>query len=174
VALVAASSVLDNRHYYPERAFDENPSSAWCEGAPGMGEGSWLEATFPRPARLRSVRLATGWDGRARSHGGDLFYLNARLQTFCLEFDGGLTVSCEVSDEALRAVELSPLDVVTSSVRLRAVRLRPGRDPDFCVSDVAFTGTPGATVSSANPPPGTSVYSDPGSVCRVVAACEAR
>lgn len=44
-----ASSVLrpqGGNSYGPENAIDRDPATAWCEGAPGTGEGHWIELTL--------------------------------------------------------------------------------------------------------------------------------
>lgn len=37
--------------YEPAKALDGEPGTAWCEGAPGDGEGQWLEVRAEAPAR---------------------------------------------------------------------------------------------------------------------------
>lgn len=150
---VRASShiVLRDRQYPPILAFDGDRSTAWNEGAPGHGQGEWIEAAFATPARIRRIVLTTGWDDISR-RGEDLFTGNAHLRRVVLEVDGQPLRTLEVAADD-REITFERLNVIGSTVRIVAADTWPGtRWADFCIAEVSIEGAlqPSATAPSAN------------------------
>ena len=84
----ASSFWAKRRERHPaEHAFDGKMKTAWNEGAPGSGEGEWIEARFSGPMTFRRIVLSTGYDDHSRKF-GDLFYANSHLKRVRIEFDG--------------------------------------------------------------------------------------
>jgi hypothetical protein len=143
----SATSFLQNswnryqENYHPSYVLDENPATAWVEGADGYGENQSLTLPLSPLTSARALRLRI-WNGYQKSK--DLFAKNAaprRVRVAALAPTG--------EEVAAREVELArawgPQDVVVdvphgrglSAVRLTIVSVYPGaRYKDTCISDV--------------------------------------
>lgn len=90
---VKASSMFpkDIDSYEAEHAIDNNPNTAWLEGAAGSGEGEYIELTFPKGVILDSYEVLPGFCKRE-----DLFFNNCAPTK--LEFSsGGKSVTVDIS-----------------------------------------------------------------------------
>lgn len=65
--------------YGPMLAFDNNPDTAWCEGAPGHGEGNGLTITLKTPQVIEAIRIHGGYFKTAA-----VLSANSRLQTMMM------------------------------------------------------------------------------------------
>lgn len=142
---VRASSFIRNPRqrdsHPPEHAFDGDPSTAWNEGAPGPGDGEWIEARYRQPVRVRRIRIATGWDASSARH-GDLFPLNSHLRLVQFTTDGGFSRTVAVA-EGQREVVVDHLNLLTQRVRVTAVSVWPGSHwADLCISEGTIEGPP--------------------------------
>ena len=136
-----ASSFISSRYesHPAEHAFDNNPKTAWNEGAPGSGRNEWLEASFAQPVRVHRIELATGYDALSPKY-GDLFTLNAHVRRVSVLLDGNVAVSRDVrADE--RTVVLEGLDQSVTHIRFVFDEVWDGSKwHDLCVSEVAIYG----------------------------------
>jgi len=58
----AGSTLQDNYPLYgPKRAFDGDPTTAWCEGEEDLGEGIGIEVTFQQPVQLAGMYILGGY-----------------------------------------------------------------------------------------------------------------
>src|SRR4051794_39871628 len=61
LAYVRASSQLDaatNRgQYHPLNLLDDDPSTIWCEGADGVGEGESIQVFFKKPQKVNRISI---------------------------------------------------------------------------------------------------------------------
>lgn len=83
----AASSVLppENGFSYGIRnTLDDNPSTAWNDGAPGSGAGEKLTYRFAGPVQLVGIRVVNGFASTP-----ELFQQNARISGGVVVTDGG-------------------------------------------------------------------------------------
>jgi hypothetical protein len=143
----SATSFLQNswnryqENYHPSYVLDENPATAWVEGADGYGENQSLTLPLSPLTSARALRLRI-WNGYQKSK--DLFAKNSaprRVRVAVLAPTGEEVVGREV--ELARA--WGPQDVVVdvppgrglSAVRLTILSVYPGaRYKDTCISDV--------------------------------------
>ena len=123
----------------PDDAFDGLLKTAWNEGAPGPGQGQWIEAHFNQPRRIRRIEISAGFDYVSPKY-GDLFPVNAHLRAVRVLFDGGKAVTRAVPREE-REITLDGLDVMASSVRVIAARVWEGtRWQDLAISEINIEG----------------------------------
>jgi hypothetical protein len=73
--------------------FDEDQSTAWAEGAAGLGEREWVLLSWPAERSLRGIRLINGY---AKSSA--LFAKNGRVQRIRLTLSDGQSASLSVRD----------------------------------------------------------------------------
>jgi hypothetical protein len=143
----SATSFLQNswnryqENYHPSYVLDENPATAWVEGADGYGENESLTLPLSPLSSARALRLRI-WNGYQKSK--DLFAKNSaprRVRVAVLAPTGQEVTAREV--ELARA--WGPQDVVVdvpsgrglSAVRLTILSVYPGtRYKDTCISDV--------------------------------------
>jgi hypothetical protein len=138
---VAASSFIGNqrRRHAPERAFDDDPSTAWNESERGDGAGSWISATFTNPVRVQLIRIATGWD-TISPRNGDLFPQNSHLRRVRITFDGDHAIERDVGVDQ-RILVVAGLQERVGTVRIEALDVWPGtRWADLCISEITLEG----------------------------------
>jgi hypothetical protein len=82
-----ASSTLASKdgRYDAKNLLDDDPRTAWCEGADGPGVGEWVELRFPAPVSLAELHLLTGY-GKSI----DTLRDNGRVQVIRVEVDGAV------------------------------------------------------------------------------------
>ncbi len=144
---IDASSFLWNdwnkfvENYHPNYVADDDPATAWVEGAKGSGAGEWLRIQITPLDRTTKVRLHVR-NGYQKSK--DLFKANARAKAVTLRLlpskiekqvaladqDGWQDVAIEQPSGVVRAVEL-----VVSSV------YDGTKYEDLCISDVQVFAT---------------------------------
>ena len=141
VAVTASSTLVTERRYMPEHAFDGLASTAWHESVPGNGEGQWLEADFGMPRKLTGVHVVPGFDFRHETF-GDLFPLNAHARTIRVTFDGRAPIVRQVGPTE-RLVALDDLDITAQRVRFTFDAVHPGAKwDDLAISEVRIDGLP--------------------------------
>lgn len=95
-SIVGASSTYngDRATHIPYNLLDGNPKTNWTEGAPGYGEGEWVDFHFQEK---QSVAGFTIWAG---NHYDDSYYVkNARPKTITLTFPDGSTQEYALRDK---------------------------------------------------------------------------
>ncbi|MBI4700142.1 MAG: SUMF1/EgtB/PvdO family nonheme iron enzyme [Deltaproteobacteria bacterium] len=91
-----ASSQLSSNP--PDRAFDKDEQTAWCEGKPGDGTGEWIEAEIEPGFTVSAVEVTGGWAfnsptaARIRGDSGDMWELSHVVSKLRVEWDGGSDV----------------------------------------------------------------------------------
>lgn len=74
IASVDASSFLEDKRasFPPADAFDQDRSTAWCEGAEGLGAGQALTVTLKKQVELAEIRVDGGFfkDDRTLTNNG--------------------------------------------------------------------------------------------------------
>jgi hypothetical protein len=153
----AASSWVSS-HFSPQRAFDDDPKTAWNDHLKGPVQGEWVEVTFASEVIVDVVEMATGWD-YVSPKDGDLFAANAHFRRVRLEFSGGATVERDVG-EGERSVRIEAGGRRTTRLRIVAADVYPGtRWQDLCLSDakvigraVSRSGAIAAAASTEDPP----------------------
>ena len=146
---VTASSFLSNgwntheQNYLPLYVADEDPATAWVEGAKGRGEGESLEWWGPALTKAKAYRLfvRNGFQKSAK-----LFAANARPRKVKLEplvqgetgaATTGTPLEVELKDvQGWQEVRL-PVPATVAGVRLTLVTTYPGaKYEDTCLSDL--------------------------------------
>jgi hypothetical protein len=130
-AKLCVSSVLKPQGanaYGPENLNGDSPG-AWCEGAPGTGQGEYIRITFGNTVTFRTLMIGNGY---AKSK--TAFFNNARARTVRIETGDGLSFAAELKDnDALQNIRL-PRVVRSNSVRLTVVDVYGGdKHQDMCM-----------------------------------------
>lgn len=172
-AKVRASSSLKegDRVYGPELAFDGDMSTAWCEGAAGLGVGEWLEIPLAH-AEFSHVQIWPGYlksDAHLANNASPKRY-RVSHEDWAFEvvdttvrldperwpqhdFAGDYTDFTGTSGHVVQPVgvghdsfALAGSDVVGDVVRIQILEARPGKKhEDTCISEVLLTAiTPAA------------------------------
>lgn len=135
--------------YAAENLVDGDTSTAWVEGAPGLGIGSTVRLTFPRTV---DVRLGCIVNGYGKSW--DVYRRNARVRDLEIVSDAGneSTVLADAGSAAAPAVfqefrvptgAVDHVDLVIGSAYVaQSIAGKPAYD-DTCVSELEFWYVPG-------------------------------
>lgn len=127
-------------NYHPTYILDGNPRTAWVEGAPGNGEGSWVEWPLSRVASAKrvKVRIRNGYHKSAK-----LLTANAAPRQVRLDLlsQGQVVHSQQAGlkrDLSWQEVVLTPSSpVAVDSVRITVLAAHTGSAyADLCISDV--------------------------------------
>jgi hypothetical protein len=144
---IDASSFLWNdwnkfvENYHPNYVADDDPATAWVEGAKGSGAGEWLRIQTTPLERTTKIRLHVR-NGYQKSK--ELFKANARAREVTLRLlpsklerrvtladqDGWQDVAIEQPSGVVRAVELAVTSVYEGT-----------KYEDLCISDVQVFAT---------------------------------
>jgi hypothetical protein len=90
---VLPTSGVNTAYYGPRNLFDEDKSTAWAEGATGIGDREWVLLSWPDERSLRGIRIVNGY---AKSSA--LFTKNGRVQRIRLTFSEGQSALLAVGD----------------------------------------------------------------------------
>jgi len=140
-----ASSYLDDKGtaFLPRHAIDGDRSTAWCEGAEGLGEGESLTVRFKRDINLAEIRIDGGFfkDDRTLTN-------NGRPRKIKVSSDSGwshILSLPKVPPREHRAKEVKTKPGVildpgsASQVTFVLVQADEGRfTKDVCISEIAF------------------------------------
>ncbi|ACV21640.1 activator of osmoprotectant transporter ProP [Slackia heliotrinireducens DSM 20476] len=101
-------------YYGKNNTIDDNPSTAWNEGADGDGSGEWLEFSASSPQLVSSIDIVGGYP-----KSDEVYYNNNRPRDITITFSDGTSVSTTLSDTmgAWQTITLSQ-PVATTSVRI--------------------------------------------------------
>lgn len=139
--VASASSVRKQdrgNFYFPNFAFDNNPSTAWCEGASGEGVGEWLNFEFDRTVNLRQIKIQPGYFKTAQ-----IWRDNNRVAEALIEFSDGTNRRATFSDQMqTQTVEVGQKQ--TRWVRVTIEDIFPGAhdSADTLISEVSFVTEP--------------------------------
>lgn len=137
-----ASSFLWNdwnrfqENYHPLYVLDDDPKTAWVEGAKNAGEGEWIRLGFTPMEGATQVRLRIR-NGYQKSK--TLFQANARLKavTFELHPSGAKQTVTLKDAQGWQEVILKQPAGRAEAVRVTVDSVYPGRKyTDLCLSDV--------------------------------------
>lgn len=139
--VASASSVRSQdrgNFYFPNFAFDNNPATAWCEGAGGEGVGEWLNFEFDRTVNLRQIKIQPGYFKTAA-----LWRDNNRVSEALIEFSDGTNRTAAFSDQ----MQTQTIDVgqkQTRWVRITIEDVYQGAhdSADTLISEVSFVTEP--------------------------------
>lgn len=144
---IDASSFLWNdwnkfvENYHPNYVADDDPTTAWVEGAKGSGAGEWLRIQVTPLDKTTKVRLKIR-NGYQKSK--DLFKANARAKQITLRLLPSKVekqVTLEDKDGWQEAVVEQPSGVVkTIEVAIKSV-YEGTKYEDLCISDVQVYAT---------------------------------
>ncbi|MDQ4121622.1 MAG: discoidin domain-containing protein [Acidobacteriota bacterium] len=124
--------------YFPNFAFDNNPTTAWGEGAPGEGIGEWLNFEFDRTVNLRQIRIQPGYFKTPQ-----IWRDNNRVSEALIEFSDGTSRTATFSDQ----MQTQTIDVgqkQTRWVRITIEDVYTGEhdSEDTLISEVSFVTEP--------------------------------
>jgi len=132
----SASHPLGEARHVARLAVDGRRATAWCEGAPGLGVGEWLELR-PRCGRGKGVcriALENGWargEETFRQHGR---VLRLRISS-CMSSDDGKVVEVKDVIEPQEFTLREPLPA-PACVRLTILQATAGKVQETCLSEV--------------------------------------
>lgn len=149
-----ADSVLPSQGgntYGPSNLFDNNPATAWVEGAPGTGEGQRLSFDFDAPRSLQDLFVLNGY---AKSP--STFSRNARVAQMRLTTSSGQSRLLDLADSAQwQQFQLEGFGNETW-MTLEITRSYPGsHHSDTALSELALVDQP---VTVALRPPTTNSF----------------
>lgn len=140
-ARICASSALKPQGantYGPENLRDDT-DKAWCEGAPGDGQGEYVRIGWAEPVTFNSIIVGNGYQ-KSR----EAYLNNARARTVRIETGDGLSFAAELPDGGKHHTIRLPRAVKTDSLRLTIVDVYRGdKHADLCLFYFApnFEGT---------------------------------
>lgn len=123
-------------NYLPLYVADDDPVTAWTEGAEGDGPGQWLRlhhSTMKGATRVR-LKIRNGYQKSPK-----LFAANARARKVSIKLlPGGATVERELTDsQGWQEVVVEQPSGELSGLELKIVSTFPGKKyADLCISDV--------------------------------------
>lgn len=127
-------------NYHPNYILDGNPRTAWVEGVPGNGEGSWIQWPVSRVEGVKRVKLRIR-NGYHKSQG--LLTANAAPRAVQVALLSQGQVVYLQQAELARALDWQevlldpPADVTLDGVRITVVAAHAGSAyADLCISDV--------------------------------------
>ena len=128
---ICVSSVLapqgDNK-YGPENLGAEG-AVAWCEGAPGPGQGEYIRLIFSNVVSFKTLVVGNGY---AKSK--TAFFNNARARTVRIETGDGLRFTAVLKDFAEPQKIRLPRVAKTREVRITIVNVYGGdKHKDLCM-----------------------------------------
>jgi hypothetical protein len=135
--IVSASSVRrpeKANFYFPNFAFDNNSSTAWCEGREGAGAGEWLQFEFNHRVTLKQIKIEPGYFKNS-----DVWAKNNRAARINVQFSDGSEQEFDLSD----GMQTQTLDVgraTTKSVKITILDFFKGAadSDDTLISEVSF------------------------------------
>lgn len=127
-------------NYHPTYILDGNPRTAWVEGVPGNGEGSWVQWPVSRVEGVKRVKLRIR-NGYQKSKA--LLTANAAPRAVQVSLLSGSQVVFVQQAELDRSMDWQeilldpPADVTLDGVRITVVASHAGSAyADLCISDV--------------------------------------
>ena len=125
------SSVLKSQGantYGPENLQDDT-EKAWCEGAPGDGQGEYVRIAWAGPVEFRSVIIGNGYR-KSR----ETYLNNARARRVRIETGDGVSVTRELPDSGKHHTVKLPRTAKTNSLRVTILEVyRGAKFSDLCL-----------------------------------------
>lgn len=130
-ATICASTALKpqgGNTYGPENLRDDT-EKAWCEGAPGDGEGEYIRITYAGPVEFRSVIVGNGYQKTRET-----YLNNARARRVRIETGDGIDVTRELPDSGKHHTIRLPRAAKTNALRITIVSVYKGaKYADACL-----------------------------------------
>lgn len=132
VEAYASSEQVDQYGYYAaSNANDADPSTAWAEGADGLGEGEWLSLFFDE-RMVAGFAIQAGYQRSAETYNG-----NARPAQICISVAGEDDCLLTLADSRGEQVVLFTRPALTDFLSIEIVSAYSGSNyADTCISDV--------------------------------------
>jgi hypothetical protein len=128
--------------YDAAKVLDNNPASAWAEGADGLGEGQSISFELDAVYSITSITISPGWQ---RSDNACLFLRNGRPSSVAVAIGANPPTVLRLDDAP--TAQRFTLAGSGKSVRLTIETVQPGRacdgkpaDADTLISEVLFEG----------------------------------
>ena len=140
----ASSVVGDRAKFQPGMAIDDDPDTAWQEGAP-QEKDQWIEVAFD-PSRADTLVIRNGYQASQATFRG-----NRRLRDVLVSVDGGKAIPVRLKDSTKpQEVNVGGVSGATK-VRITIVSTYPGEATtvegtpfdDAAVSELTVLGVPG-------------------------------
>ncbi len=142
VADAQASSIYTEPGYdhAPYTLIDGDLTTAWVEGAPGLGIGETVTLRFDSPYQLTQLDIYAGYQKDDR-----VYYKNARPENILITYSDGTAEQHTLADvKGRQTVELRA-GAVSGSVTVTILSAYPGTvDEDNVITEVSFRGYPAA------------------------------
>lgn len=139
--IASASSVRkseDGNFYFPNFAFDNNPATAWCEGAPGAGLGEWLQFNFDREVTLKQIKIQPGYFKNDK-----VWAKNNRLAKITVKFSDNSTRELSFSDERKQqTLDIGRTRTNWVKITIEDYFAGASDSDDTLISDVSFVTEP--------------------------------
>ena len=132
IEVSASSEQVDQYGYYSAaNANDADGSTAWAEGADGVGEGEWLSFFFDERA-VAGFAIRAGYQKSAETYNN-----NARPARICVSVAGESDCYVTLEDRRGEQVVLFQYPVVSDYLSIEIVSAYSGTSyADTCISDV--------------------------------------
>lgn len=132
---ICVSSVLKAQganSYGPENLHGDT-DKAWCEGAPGDGQGEYVRFGWAEPVEFRDIVIGNGYQ-KSR----DTYFNNTRARTVRIESGDGLSFAAEIPDSGTHHTIRLPRAVKTNSLRITIVDVHRGdKHADLCLFQIS-------------------------------------
>jgi hypothetical protein len=150
---ILKANVINKNEYKLKNLFDDNLSTAWCEGAKGHGEGEWIEINFKNNVVISAIGIINGY-----TKSDDLYKTNNRIKKIKLDIE---SVEAEPKSETIELKQKQFNDLNKNSrapfinwladygdgfgsvkkVRLTILEVFPGtKYDDSCISELYLLG----------------------------------
>lgn len=129
-----ASSTLEatsTNSYRVTNLLDDDPASAWSEGAEGVGLGEWVQFEFSDAIALARIEIANGYQ-----KDNDRFEGNPRVKSLKIEYSNGTTQLVDLLD-TMEYQAITPTIQPVEWVKLTIVSVYAGDEwEDAALSEV--------------------------------------
>lgn len=132
---VAASSTLQGGSYGAQNVLDDDPATAWIEGAKGDGVGESLLLTLNKPTKVSQVGIMGGY-GKSKN----IYFANNRVAELKVVINDSYTITRSLYD----AMTLQFLDVGNYSKEVKTIKLmitkiyKGTKYDDTCISEIVI------------------------------------
>lgn len=137
---VTASSTLaaqGENHYEAKNLVDQDPETAWVEGAKGDGVGEKLELKLRTPRKISHVGIRNGY---AKQENMSAYLNNSRPSEFGVSVNGSTPFTVAIPDERLSRHHFEipiPDAPEVKTITLTIQKVYPGnKHQDTCISDI--------------------------------------
>lgn len=120
--------------YSPENAFDNDETTAWCEGVRGEGKGEWVRVDFEKPEEIVEIRIKPGYFKNTT-----VWKKNNRVASIKVLFSEGTERTFEFPDSPKERVIEIP-KTKANSVKITVEDIYPGSADRFdtLITDIRF------------------------------------